>query len=754
MSASQGKKFQVIGTNPQRTDVTDKVTGRALYGADIRLPGMLFGAVLRSPHAHARIISIDTSAAEALPGVRAVVTAADLPEVGGGLSSTGEGAIHLRYQSENVLARGRALYFGHALAGVAATSPHIAEEAARLIRVTYEILPAALSVRDAMRPDAPILLEELRTDELGVKGSRPSNIAAHFRIRRGDVEAGFAQAKVIIEREFVTSAVHQGYIEPQNGSAVWAVDGQLTIWCSAQGAFGVRDQVSEVLGIPVSKIRVVPLEIGGGFGGKNNVYLEPVAALLSRKSGGKPVKMSMSRAEVLAATGPTSDSVIRVKMGADGQGRIVAAQAFMAYGAGAFPGSPVSTGADTVFSAYRIENVLIDGYDVVNNHPRAAAYRAPGGTNALFPTETIVDELAEQLSIDPLEFRLMNVAREGDRRPDGMIYGKIGFQESLEAARQHPHYRAPLGGPNRGRGVACSAWGNYGGTSSVSASLNSDGSISLVLGSVDLSTGRTAAAIQLAETLGVPVESIRPRVGDTDAVGYTEGTYGSRTTYATGWAVFELGRKLIGEVRQRAAEFWGVEAEMAIYERGCLTCGVGRMTLADLAARIDQTSGPVVAAASVRADQWGPSFAVHIADVEVDPETGKVQVLRYTAVQDVGTAVYPQSVEGQIQGATAQGIGWALHEEYFYDEAGSLANASFLDYRIPTALDLPMIDTLLVEVPYPNHPYGVRGAGENSIVPPAGALANAIHRAVGVRLSELPMSPGRILQAVTSREQG
>lgn len=746
--------FRVIGTSPIRPDGVDKVTGRALFGADVRLPGMLYGAVLRSPHAHARILSIDTSQAEALPGVKAVVTAADLPALADQITDLGETTVNLRYQSENVLARHKVLYHGHAVAAVAADSPHIAQEALKHIKVEYEVLPPVLDVRQAMRDDAPILLPELRTEEFGRKGDRPTNIAQHLRYQLGDVERGFAQADVIVEREFVTATVHQGYIEPQTATALYASNGQITIWCSTQGAFGIRDQVAEILQVPVSRIRVIPMEIGGGFGGKNSVYLEPVAALLSKKAGHRPVKMTMSRAEVLMATGPTAASYIRVKVGARKDGKITAAQAYLAYEAGAYPGSPVSAGMGVIFGPYRIENVLIDGYDVVVNKPRTAAYRAPGGTNAAFAGETVIDELAEKLGMDPIEFRLINAAREGDRRANGVPFGRIGYVETLEAARRHPHYTAPLEGPYRGRGVASGYWGNYGGKSSASASLNADGTVTVVIGSVDIGGGtRTVVAMQLAEALEIPMERVKPLTGDTDTVAYTEGTYGSRTTFATGWAMIRLAEALKAQLIERAADVLEATPEEVSYSQGVFATEQQQITWDELARRIDAEGPPVTASVSVRPTSEGPAFATHIVDVEVDPETGKVQILRYTAVQDVGKAVHPTYVEGQIQGGVAQGVGWGLNEEYVYDEEGHLVNASLLDYRMPTCLDLPMIDTVLVEVPNPGHPYGVRGVGEVPIVPPPAALANAIYRAVGVRMTTLPMSPARILAALRERER-
>lgn len=738
-------EYKVIGTSPLRHDGVDKVTGRATYGADIRLPGMLYGAVLRSPHAHARIVSIDTSKAEKLYGVHAVITAKDLPELESKMVELGESVINRKYQSDNILARDKVLYFGHAVAAVAATSSNVANEALQLIRVKYEVLSPVLDVRKAMESGSPILLDDLRTDEFGKKGEAHTNIAWHHQYKSGDIEKGFKEAKFIIEREFNTKMVHQGYIEPQNGTAQYNTDGQVTIWCSTQGSFGVREQVAEILEIPISNIRVIPMEIGGGFGGKVGVYLEPLAVLLSRKSGYRPVKLTMSRTEVLTSTGPTSGSYIKVKMGVDASGKITAAEASLMYEAGAYPGSPVGGAMSVLFAPYRIENGVVDGYDVVVNKPRTAAYRAPGGTNAAFAAEVVIDELAEKVGMDPIEFRLLNGVKEGDRRIDGAAFKRIGYLECLQAIKESDHYQTPLSGPHRGRGVATGFWFNYGGKSSASASVNNDGTVSLLEGSVDIGGSRTSISMQLAETLGISAEDIRPTIADTNSVGYTEGTYGSRTTFATGWAVIETGKALIEKLKERAAIFWEVEKETVTFDSGVFSSGDKKLTFKELASKLDETGGPVVASAAVQPSGNGPGFAAHIVDVEVDPDTGKVQILRYTAAQDVGKAIYPAYVESQIQGGVAQGVGWALNEEYLYDEQGHLLNASLLDYRMPVALDLPMIDTILVEVANPGHPFGVRGVGEVCIVPPPAAIANAIYRAVGVRMNVLPMSPARVV---------
>jgi CO/xanthine dehydrogenase Mo-binding subunit len=741
--------YKVIGTRPIRHDGVDKVTGRALYGADLYLSGMLHGRVLRSPHAHAKIRRIDPSKALAMPGVEAVVTAADLPDPSDRMADLGEGPAKVKYLSYNMLARGKALYRGHAVAAVAASTPHVAEEALKAIAVDYEPLPSVTDVRAAMRPDAPLLHEDLRTESLGVKADKPSNVAGHWQFKLGDAEKGFAAAALVIEREFTTATVHQGYIEPHNATALWNADGTVTIWCSTQGAFTARMQAAELLEVPVSRIKVVPMEIGGGFGGKIRVYLEPIAALLSRKTG-KPVKVLMNRADVFEGTGPTPGSYIRVKIGVDKTGRITAAQAYLAYEAGGFPGSPVNCGAMCVFACYDVPNVLIDAYDVVVNKPATSAYRAPGATNAAFAAETVIDEICEQLKLDPLDFRIRNSAKEGTRRADGPTYARIGMLETAQAAKAHPHYTAPLTGPNRGRGVASGFWFNIGCKSSCTASVNLDGTVSLVEGSTDIGGTRTSVAMQLAEALGIRAEDVKPTVVDTDSVGFTDVTGGSRVTFATGWAAYEAAQDIKRQFVERAAHIWNVPADTVVYEDGVVrskTDADKKFTFKELAAQLHAGGVAVVARAAVDPTGVGGGFATHIVDVEVDPDTGKTTVLRYTAVQDCGKAIHPSYVEGQIQGGVVQGIGWALNEEYAYNDKGVMTNASFLDYRMPTALDLPMIDPVIVEVPNPGHPYGVRGVGEVPIVPPPAALANAIYRAAGVRMRELPMSPGRVTAA-------
>ncbi|MFO1020734.1 MAG: xanthine dehydrogenase family protein molybdopterin-binding subunit [Planctomycetales bacterium] len=746
-------KYKVIGTRPIRHDGTDKVTGRARYGADIQLTGMLYGAMLRSPHAHAKIKSIDTSKAEALPGVRAVVTHKDIPEAGDKIAELGEGAVVLRHLSYNVLAGPKVLYRGHAIAAVAADNIHIAEEAVKLIKVEYEVLPPVIDVQEAMKDGSPLLHDDIRTESLGEQTNKLSNVAKHFRFEKGNIEQGFKDAKVVVEREFTTATVHQGYIEPHNATALWNADGNVTVWCSTQGSFTVRQQVAELLQIPVGKVKVIPTEIGGGFGGKIAVYLEPVAAVLSKKSG-HAVKLVMGRADVFEGTGPTPGCYMKVKMGVDAAGKITAAEASIAFEAGAYPGSPVGAAAMCVFACYDVPNGRVDAYDVVVNKPRSSAYRAPGATQAAIATETIIDEICEQLKIDPLEFRLKNAAKEGTRRIDGPTFPRVGMVESVEAIQNSEHWKTPLKGKNQGRGVASGFWFNIGLKSAVTATVNADGSVGLMEGSTDIGGSRTSIAMQFAETIGIPVEQVIPTVGDTDAVGYTDVTGGSRVTFATGWAAYEAGLDLQRQCCARAAAFWEVEPSQVKYvDGGVQGPGGKKLAFKELVEKISKHGEPLIGRGSSDPQQPGGAFATHCVDVEVDPDTGKVQVLRYTASQDVGTAIHPSYVEGQVQGGVVQGIGWGLNEEYFYDATGTMRNSTYLDYRIPTCLDLPMINTILVEVPNPGHPYGVRGVGDVPIVPPPAALANAIYNAVGVRMRHLPMSPPRVLHEILKKSK-
>ncbi len=746
------KRFKWVGTRPIRPDGVPKVTGRAQYGADYTLPGMLTGKVLRSPHAHARILSIDTSKAAALLGVKAVITAADLPTQKFDYIGPERVAVNFWHVTRNIMAREKALYEGHAIAAVAAISESVALEALSLIKVEYEVLPHAIDVDDAMKDDAPLLFEDMITRGIEPPPTKPSNISKRLEFKMGDLDAGFAAADVVIEKEFKTAAVHQAYIEPHACVARCEADGQAEIWSASQGHFQMRALTAQILGMPIGNLRVHAAEIGGGFGGKTVTYLEPVATLLSRKSG-YPVRIQMTREEVFKGSGPTSGASMWVKMGVTKDGTITAADGIFKFQAGAFPGSPVMNGCLCAYAPYDIPNARAVGYDVVCNRPKAAAYRAPGSPISAFAVESVLDMLAKEIGMDPLELRKKNACKIGTPTLAGPKHAHAGYLETVQALLDHPGYKTKLG-PNQGRGVASGYWFNGGGESSATMQVNTDGTVLVATGSPDIGGSRASMAIMAAETLGVDYDQVKAIVADTGSVGYTHVTGGSRVTFATGTAVVDATKNVIKSLCKRAAMIWDVDPEGVVWDDGYAkpaSSNVGDfkpLSLKEIAGKSAATGGPITAAASVNAGGQAPGFSTQFCDVEVDPETGRVTILRFVAAQDVGRAIHPSYVEGQIQGGVAQGIGWALNEEYIYNAKGQLDNAGFLDYRCPVASDLPMIETILVEVPNPTHPYGAKGVGEVNICPPMAAIANAIEMATGKRLTELPMSPPKVLEAL------
>ena len=748
---SGAKDCKYVGTRPVRPDGVDKVAGRAQFGADLNLPNMLYGKVLRSPHAHARIKRVELSGARRMEGVFAAVSGVDFPPLRSG-EVTSEAGGDLADVARNVMARDKALYHGHAVAAVAASSAELAEQALAAIEVEYEVLPPVFDVLEAMGENAPLLDESCFTKNLPEKPSRPSNIVSFVNLSRGDLEQGFAEAEAVVEGEYRIPMAHQGYIEPHACTATVSEDGKATVWCCTQGHFDFRAMTAQMLDWKIGDLKFIASEIGGGFGGKTVVYLEPVAVMLSQRAG-RPVKMTMTREEVFRATGPTSGSVCRIKVGARRDGRITAAKAWLAYEAGGFPGAPIGPGCMSVFAPYDLDNFLVEGYEVLVNKPKVAAYRAPGAPQSMHAMEVALDDLARKLGIDPLDLRMMNAADEGTRAPYGPKFPPIGLKACIEAARKHPNYKAPLA-KNEGRGVAAGFWFNIGMQSSAEVRLNEDGTVIVMEGNPDIGGSRASMGLMAAETLGVPYERIKPQVGDTESTGYCAVTGGSRTTFATGMAVVRACEDLIAECKSRAAASWGMDPEQVEWRDGQalpapgVNADVQPMSLTDIAAAAARTGGPILARASVNAQGAGACFSVNLCDLRVDRETGKVDVLSFTAIQDAGKAIHPAYVEGQMQGGAAQGLGWALNEEYIFDENGVMENAGFLDYRVPVASDLPMIDTQIVEVPNPSHPYGVRGVGETPIVAPLAAAANAVRDATGVRINDLPLSPPRILAAL------
>ena len=736
-----------IGARTIRPDGADKVTGRATYSADNTMPGMIWGKVLRSPHAHARIRGIDTSKAEALPGVKAVVTAKDFVDFPID-KSVMLGIQDMRWMARNILAKEKALFHGHPVAAVAAVSEEVAAAACALIEVDYEVLPHVIEIEDAIKPDAPILHEWNQFE------GKPSNIAGTMVLKTGDIEKGFAEADIVVEHTYTTRPVHQGYIEPHACTVSHAADGRVTIWSSSQGQFMVRAMTSLLTGIPQSNIRAIPAEIGGGFGAKTIVYLEPVAVMLSKKSG-RPVKIVMTRDEVQRATGPAPGSLMTVKIGAKKDGTLVAAQGTFYLQAGGLPGSPLRGPVGCSFAAYAIPNVLSTGYDVVSNRSKVAAYRAPGAPHGAFATESVLDEIAEKLGLDPLDMRVRNSAKPGDKAIYGATFGDVTFVETMDAIRKHPHYKAPLDknprpGVKRGRGVASGFWYNAGGESSVQVNITEDGNVVVTTGHPDVGGSRASIANVVAELMGIDHSRVNVIIGDTQTIGFSNLTGGSRVTFASAMVATASCEKVVGQLKDRAAKIWKIDAEAVKWEDGmALPAGdnAGKfppLSLKELAAKANEMGGPIGAQVQLNTTGADPGYATHCVDVEVDVDLGIVRVLRYTAAQDVGRALHPSYVEGQIQGGVVQGIGWALSEEYLYDKQGRVDNASFLDYRMPVCSDVPMIEAVVVEIPNSKHPQGVRGVGEAPIVPPLAAIANAVHDALGKRFYALPMSPPKV----------
>src|SRR5882724_7135291 len=540
---TNGHPQHSVGTRTIRPDGHDKVTGRARFGADFNLPGQLIGRVLRSPHPHARIVSIDTSKAEALPGVKAVITREDFADQSSEFIPAGEMMMNYKDVVRNVMAREKALYEGHPVAAVAATSTAAARAAIKLIEVKYEILPHVIDVVEAMKPGAPVLHDDLITVGVEPKPDKPSNIAKRIEIKVGDVEAGFKKADIIIEREFKTAPVHQGYIEPHAAVATVSEDGSTELWTTTQGHFIVRAHCARLLGLDIGKVRVTATEIGGGFGGKTVVYLEPLALALSRKAN-RPVKMVMSREEVFKASGPTSGATVRVKLGARKDGKFVAGFAELKYQAGAFQGSPVQPGTMCAYAPYDIEHVHVIGYDVVSNRPKVAAYRAPGAPISEYAVESVVDEIAKKLEIDP-----------------------IGLEETLNAIKKTEHWNAPLR-KWQGRGVASGFWFNIGGETCASLTVNEDGTVSLMAGTPDIGGLRASLAAVAADELGVPYDKVRPIIGDTGSLGFNFLTGGSRSAFSGSMAVVEAAGQIKADLCRRAAKLWEVPVEQITFEHG------------------------------------------------------------------------------------------------------------------------------------------------------------------------------------------
>ena len=750
------RPLDVVGQRLPRVDARERVSGEAIYPADLKLPGMVHAKLKRSPHAHALIRSIDTSRAQALPGVLAVVTASDFPELPiGATIPMGELGYDMWMVAQINIARHKVHWIGQPVAAVAALDPHIAEAALALIDVEYEPLPAAVDIAAAMAPDAPVLHEHVVTKGVEPRPRNASNVCSRTVITRGDTGRALSGAAATATANVKIDTAHQGYLEPQVVVVQVDANGFATVWASTQGQFTTELMIARMLDLPMSQLKVVPLEIGGGFGGKIAIHGEAIAVRLAQKCR-RPVKLVFTREEMLqGGTGPAAGALIEITVGAEKDGRLVAIEGTYRLDAGGLPGMGPSLLMQASAALYQCPNLNLVGYDIVTNKPRTEAYRGPGGIQAYFAMEQAMDALCQRLDMDPLDFRKRNASVTGSLMPIGTPFPSIGLTTILDRVGEHACWRDPLppGRYPRGRGLALGYWRGTSMTSAAHITISGDGRPMVTMGSVDLSGTRTTMAQVVAEEFGLPLSDVHIHTGDSKSVGYSDPAAGSRVARTTTAALVEASADALGQLRMRAAEKLQCAPADLDYVRGRFVAREGRGTAITLAELMQATlaDGAIIGRGVSTKLPLGVEIGAHVCDVEVDTDTGLVTILRYTAFQDVGRALNPTAVEGQIEGSVVQGIGWALMEGYDYGSDGRLRNASLLDYRMPTALDVPKIDCFIIETPVPGVPYGVRGVGEVPIVPPAAAVANAIARAIGVRVNHMPMTPERVLAALQRR---
>lgn len=728
--------MRVIGKRLKRPDSRPKLTGHETYTADIRYAGTLHGGLVLSTQARARIRGIDTSAACAEPGVVAVVTAANLPEWTRADEVADRACFFLAHQ--------RVAYVGQPIAVVLAEDAATAERAADLVTVDYDPLPVVAHPLAALEPDAPTVRD-------GVP-----NVNGTVEYHRGDVEAAFASAAVVVEREFRAAGVHQGYLEPRAVIAVGDPTGRLTIFTPTQGQFMIRSAVARALRLNEADVVIRPSTVGGGFGAKYTL-LEPLAGWLALHFG-RPISLVLTRRQDFAGTTPAPEALLRVGIAADGEGTFTGLRADLTYDTGYFSHSPYLLAGLMAGSTYRVANLAIVSREVSTNRAGAGAYRAPGLPQLAFALETLVDEVAQALGISAVELRRRNVAVGGDPMADGAIWPPFDARLLLDAVESHPLWSAPLG-PDEGCGVALGMMRGATESASASARLNPDGTLSVIVGSIDL-TGTTGGLTQIAaEVFGVSPERISVLTAPTDSAPHSGVTGGSKIIYTVGNAVVQAAGDARQQVLAIAAEALEVGSDdLDIDDEHVFVRGAPdrMLTLREVYARsvaIGSRHAPVFGHGNVANPQKGPTSAAHLARVKVDRETGVVRVTGYVAVQDVGRAINPAEIDGQIHGAVAQGIGWGLNEGMLYDDDGQLLTATFMDYPLLHGQDVPQIETLIVENPAPRGPFGARGVGEVPIIPPAAALANAIYAATGVRLQAMPMTAERVWRAIAQRDQ-
>ena len=770
MTTETRPEYSSVGKRDTRIEGAGKVTGGAIYAADVQVPDMLHCKLVHSPHAHARIVSIDATKALAIDGVERVIVAEDF---GQAVKDGSNPAIDASNRGAALLAHKQAVFTGEPVAAVLAETPSAAEEGVEAVEVTYEVLPHVLDLEAAMEDGSPLARppvsdidhseEEahvtLDVDTEEAEG-KPTNVASHVSFTRGDIEAGFAESDVIVERTWRSASMHQGYIEPHATVADFKpATGELTVWAATQGQFMVRDTIMRTLKWPETKLRVIGCELGGGFGGKMTLNSPLVAAL--SVIAGRPVKLVLTRAEDITAAAPAPRAMINLKTGMKKDGSLTAIEASVVYGAGAYPGAPAAVGALLGTSFYKWPNLKADGYEVLTNHVSVGAIRAPGTHNAMHAVEQNIDEMARQLDLDAGAVRLQNVSQTGDPMASGQEFTKIGLDETVTQAIEHPLWKNREAAKAEstdtkmvGVGLAIGGW--LGGLQPAAAEvmLNNDGTVNAVTGVNDITGTNTSFAQILAEELNISLDQINITTGDTKTAPFAGMSAGSKTLFTVGRALREAAIDLREQMFEVAAD--RLEAnendlelkDNAVSVKGSPDQSLGMDRLASMTTGFGALYKPLVGSGSIAARIQAPGFTAQLVKVEVDTDTGNVELKDFAIVQDVGFAINPLSVEGQMEGGAVQGMGIGLWEEYIYDDDGKLRNAGLLDYRMPTAADVPDIESLIVEVPSEDGPYGARGVGEPSITAGGAAIANAIADAIGARVSEIPATPERVLRAL------
>lgn len=747
----------VVGRSVRRRDLLEKVTGTAVFTGDLKLPGLLHGKLLRSRIAHARILRIDATRALALPGVRAVLTHENVPRV------LHAGSPHPRAVSctkDQYILDSKVRYWGEAVAAVAATTEEIAEQALELIEVEYEPLPAVFTPEAALAPGAPVLHDA---------GPGGNLVMPPARVRRGDAEAGFAEADLVLEGIYETGRPTPAYMEPNVCVAQWDPNGKLTMWSSTQTAFMVRGILAEVLGLPLNHVRVLVDHMGGGFGAKQDLFQHEFLCALLAKHTRKPVRMEFSRKETFLGGRSRHPSRIWLKQGFRRDGTVTARQARLVYDSGAYgshgPGV-TNVGTASLTSLYRCEHVDLEGRCVYTNNPIAGAYRGYGVVQAYWALDLQMDEAAQALGLDPAELKLRNVVRDGDIAPSGHPIVGHGLQDCIRRGMAEVDWaatrlkrRAAQGALRFGWGMGCEMHGSsaYPGIKeqgNAIVKLNEDGSATLLTGAAGLGTGaHTALAQIVAEELGLAFEDVSVVHGDTDVVPWDIGAFASHTTFMVGRAAQMAAAQVKSALLERAAQRLQVPAAGLVVRLGVVRDrgdGSRQLSVRDIMA----PSAGIPAAHLVGHGSYNPtksySFAAHFVEVAVDVETGQVQVLQVVPVHEFGRVIHPIAAAGQIEGGIQQGIGHTLTEDYRIDPAtGRSLNASFVDYKMPLAMDMPPIRTIMLETaPDPGGPWGAKGIGEDPIIAIGPAIANAVHDAIGRRFRKFPITPEDVLTAL------